>query len=155
MADEVVLVVEDEGAVRNIMARTLRECGYMVLEAAHGLQALEILARHGVSVTLIIADVVMPQISERELAERVLERWPDVPILFTSGYTGLYVVQRGLLDEGQEFTQKPFAPDTLAQKVREMLDSRQSGAARQFSASLLMSAGVPSMAKTIRKSGSE
>ena len=74
MADEVVLVVEDEGAVRNIMARTLRECGYTVLEAAHGLQALGILERHGVSVTLIIADVVMPQISGRELAERVLER---------------------------------------------------------------------------------
>jgi CheY-like chemotaxis protein len=144
--------VEDEGAVRNIMARTLRECGYTVLEAAHGLQALEILERHGVSVTLIIADVVMPQISGRELAERVLERWPDVPILFTSGYTGLYVVQRGLLDEGQEFIQKPIAPDTLAQKVREMLDScpRQSGAARQFPASLIMSAGVSSMAKTIR-----
>jgi DNA-binding NtrC family response regulator len=81
VADEVVLVVEDEGAVRNIMARTLRECGYTVLEAAHGLQALEILERHGVSVTLIIADVVMPQISARELAERVLERWPEVPIL--------------------------------------------------------------------------
>ena len=150
MADEVVLVVEDEGALRNIMARTLRECGYTVYEAAHGLQALEILERHGVSVTLIISDVVMPQISGRELAERVLERWPDVPMLFTSGYTGLYVVQRGLLDEGQEFIQKPIAPDTLAQKVREMLDSRQSGAARQFPASLIMSAGVSSMAKTIR-----
>jgi len=93
-----------------------------VLEAAHGLQALEILERHGLSVRLIIADVVMPQISGRELAERVLERWPDVPILFTSGYTGLFVVQRGLLDEGQEFIQKPIAPDILAQKVREMLD---------------------------------
>jgi CheY-like chemotaxis protein len=69
-----------------------------------------------VSVTLIIADVVMPEISGRELAERVLERWPDVPILFTSGYTGLYVVQRGLRDEGREFIQKPIAPDTLAQR---------------------------------------
>ena len=74
MADEVVLVVEDENAVRYIMARTLRECGYTVLEAAHGLQALKILERHGLSVRLIIADVVMPQISGRELAERVLER---------------------------------------------------------------------------------
>jgi CheY-like chemotaxis protein len=122
VADEVVLVVEDENAVRYIMARTLRECGYTVLEAAGGPQALEILQEQGAPVNLIIADVVMPQMSGRELAKRVLERRPDVPILFTSGYTGLYVVQRGLLDEGQEFIQKPIAPDTLAHKVREMLD---------------------------------
>jgi hypothetical protein len=66
------------------------------------------------------------------------------------------VVQRGLLDEGQEFIQKPIVPDTLAQKVREMLDScpRQSGAARQFSASYTYVPGVPSGAKTT-KSGSE
>ena len=122
MADEVVLVVEDENSIRYIMARTLRECGYTVLEAAGGPQALEILQEQSAPVNLIIADVVMPQMSGRELAERVLERWPDVPILFTSGYTGLFVVQRGLLDEGQEFIQKPIAPDMLAKRVREMLD---------------------------------
>jgi CheY-like chemotaxis protein len=122
VAGEVVLVVEDENSVRYIMARTLRECGYTVLEAAGGPQALEILQEQSAPVNLIIADVVMPEISGRELAERMLERWPDVPILFTSGYTGLFVVQRGLLDEGQEFIQKPIAPDMLAQRVREMLD---------------------------------
>jgi CheY-like chemotaxis protein len=122
VAGEVVLVVEDESSVRYIMARTLRECGYTVLEAAGGPQALEILQEQSAPVNLIIADVVMPEISGRELAERMLERWPDVPILFTSGYTGLFVVQRGLLDEGQEFIQKPIAPDMLAQRVREMLD---------------------------------
>jgi CheY-like chemotaxis protein len=93
-----------------------------VLEAAGGPQALAILQEQSAPVNLIIADVVMPEISGRELAERMLERWPDVPILFTSGYTGLFVVQRGLLDEGQEFIQKPIAPDMLAQRVREMLD---------------------------------
>jgi CheY-like chemotaxis protein len=122
VAGEVVLVVEDENSVRYIMARTLRECGYTVLEAAGGPQALEILQEQSAPVNLIIADLVMPEISGRELAERMLERWPDVPILFTSGYTGLFVVQRGLLDEGQEFIQKPIAPDMLAQRVREMLD---------------------------------
>jgi CheY-like chemotaxis protein len=122
VAGEVVLVVEDESSVRYIMARTLRECGYTVLEAAGGPQALAILQEQSAPVNLIIADVVMPEISGRELAERMLERWPDVPILFTSGYTGLFVVQRGLLDEGQEFIQKPIAPDLLAQRVREMLD---------------------------------
>ena len=122
MAGEVVLVVEDENSVRYIMARTLRECGYTVLEAAGGPQALEILQEQSAPVNLIIADLVMPEISGRELAERMLERWPDVPILFTSGYTGLFVVQRGLLDEGQEFIQKPIAPDMLAKRVREMLD---------------------------------
>jgi two-component system cell cycle sensor histidine kinase/response regulator CckA len=75
----------------------------------------------------------MPQMSGRELAERVLERWSDVPILFTSGYTGLFVVQRGLLDEDQEFIQKPIAPDTLAQKVREMLDRNATERSRSTS----------------------
>jgi CheY-like chemotaxis protein len=125
--------VEDEGVVRYVLARTLRECGYTVLEAAGGPQALEILQEQGTPVNLIIADVVMPQMSGRELAERVLERWSDVPILFTSGYTGLFVVQRGLLDEDQEFIQKPIAPDTLAQKVREMLDRNATERSRSTS----------------------
>jgi two-component system, cell cycle sensor histidine kinase and response regulator CckA len=75
-------------------------------------------------VTLIVADVVMPDLGGREMAAKLAERWPDVPVLFTSGYTGMDVVRRGLLDEGQEFLQKPLAPEALARKVREMVDAR-------------------------------
>jgi CheY-like chemotaxis protein len=66
----------------------------------------------------------MPGLSGRELAARLADRWPDIPILFTSGYTGMDVVRRGLLEQGREFLQKPLAPDELARKVREMVDAR-------------------------------
>ena len=120
---ELILVAEDEAMVRGIMARTLRECGYVVLEAADGREALEIVESQGGRVNLIVADVVMPVLGGREMAARLAERWPDVPVLFTSGYTGLDVVSRGLLEEGREFLQKPLAPEALARKVREMVDA--------------------------------
>jgi CheY-like chemotaxis protein len=125
-ADEVILIAEDEPMVRDIMARTLRDCGYGVLEAADGRQALELVETRRGRVNLIVADVVMPDMGGREMASRVAQRWPDVPVLFTSGYTGLDVVRRGLLEEGREFVQKPLEPEALARKVREMVDARSS-----------------------------
>lgn len=95
----------------------------MVLEAENGREALELVEAHGGRISLIVADVVMPGVGGRELANQLAESWPDVPILFTSGYTGLDVVQRGLMDEGREFLQKPLAPEALARKVREMVDA--------------------------------
>jgi CheY-like chemotaxis protein len=124
--DEVVLIAEAEPMVRNIMARALRQCGYTVLEAGNGAEALALLEGEHRPVHLIVADVVMPDMGGRELASRVAQRWPDVPVLFTSGYTGLDVVRRGLLDEGREFLQKPLSPEILAGKVREMVDARLS-----------------------------
>jgi two-component system cell cycle sensor histidine kinase/response regulator CckA len=122
--DEVVLIAEDEPMVRDIMARTLRDCGYSVLEAANGQEAMRLLQTETRRVSLIVADVVMPDMGGREMAARVAERWPDLPVLFTSGYTGLDVVRRGLLEEGREFLQKPLAPEALTRKVREMVDAR-------------------------------
>jgi len=124
-ADETVLVAEDEEMVRGIMARTLRECGYVVLEAGNGREALARAEAQGGCISLVVADVVMPDMGGREMAVRLAERWPEVPVLFTSGYTGLDVVRRGLLGEGQEFLQKPLAPEVLANKVREMVDARE------------------------------
>jgi two-component system cell cycle sensor histidine kinase/response regulator CckA len=123
-ADEVVLIAEDEPMVRSVMARTLRDCGYGVLEAADGREALEMVTAQKGRVSLIVADVVMPDIGGREMASQLVRRWPDVPVLFTSGYTGLDVVRRGLLDEGREFMQKPIDPEALVRKVREMVDAR-------------------------------
>jgi two-component system, cell cycle sensor histidine kinase and response regulator CckA len=123
-AEEIILVAEDEPMVRDIMARTLRDCGYSVLEAADGRQALELIESQRGRVSLIVADVVMPDMGGREMATRLAQRWPDLPVLFTSGYTGLDVVRRGLLEEGREFLQKPLAPEALARKVREMVDAK-------------------------------
>jgi two-component system cell cycle sensor histidine kinase/response regulator CckA len=125
--DEVVLVVEDEPMVRDIMARTLRESGYSVLEAADGREALETLEARAGDVSLVIADVVMPGLGAREIAARLAERWPRIPVLFTSGYTGLDVVRRGLIEEGRDFIQKPLAPEALIRKVRQMVDASVPG----------------------------
>jgi two-component system, cell cycle sensor histidine kinase and response regulator CckA len=125
-AEEVVLVAEDEPMVRTIMARTLRDCGYTVLEAGNGMEALDLMESRNGRINLMVADVVMPDMGGRDLAARAAERWPDLPVLFTSGYTGMDVVRRGLLEEGREFLQKPLAPEALARKVREMVDTRTS-----------------------------
>jgi len=119
---EVVLVVEDEPSVRMVIGRVLREQGYRVLEAPHGADALAISSNPDTRIDLIIADVVMPGLGGRELASRLAEMRPGVPILFTSGYTGHDVVERGLIERDWPFMAKPVAPEALARKVRELLD---------------------------------
>jgi CheY-like chemotaxis protein len=120
---ETILVVEDEEMVRSLASRGLREHGYTVIEARHGADALRQLAVQPKAVDLVISDVVMPEMGGRELGRRLATLRPSLPILYISGYTGEDVIQRGLLDPGVPFQQKPFAPEALARKVREMLDA--------------------------------
>ena len=122
---ETVLVAEDEPAVRAILARALREYGYTVLEARDGAQALEVAERAPAPPDMVIADVVMPGMAGKPLAEEVERRWPGTPVLFTSGYTGVDAVSRGMLGEGHDLLQKPIEPDALAQHVRRVLDARK------------------------------
>ncbi|TMA55022.1 MAG: response regulator, partial [Deltaproteobacteria bacterium] len=122
-SSELVLVVEDDSAVRGVMARTLREYGYTVQAAASGADALALAERLKEAPRLVIADVVMPGMSGGQLAARLAERWPAVPVLFTSGYTAVDSVSRGLADPGPNFIQKPLDPDVLARKVREIIDA--------------------------------
>ena len=119
---ETVLVIEDENVVRKLACRGLRDHGYNVVEAANGAQALGYIREHPQAVELVVSDVVMPEIGGRELGERLAALDPDLPVLYMSGYTGEDVVQRGLLDPGASFQQKPFTPAGLALKVRQMLD---------------------------------
>jgi PAS domain S-box-containing protein len=119
---ETILVIEDEEIVRNLACRGLRDHGYTVVEACNGSEALQYIREHPGTVDLAISDVVMPEMGGRELAESLALSDPGLPILFMSGYTGEDVVQRGLLDPGAPFQQKPFTPGTLATKVRAMLD---------------------------------
>jgi PAS domain S-box-containing protein len=127
---ETLLVAEDEPAVRAILGRALREYGYTVLEAHDGAQALETAERASSPPDLLIADVVMPGMGGKPLAEAIERRWPGTPVLFTSGYTGADAVRRGLLDEGREFMQKPLEPEALARQVRRMLDARKAEVGR-------------------------
>ncbi|HEX6104460.1 MAG TPA: PAS domain S-box protein, partial [Gemmatimonadales bacterium] len=122
---ETILVVEDEDIVRALACRGLREQGYTVLEARHGGEALRQLGEPSRKVDLVISDVVMPELGGRELGQRLARLQPALPVLYMSGYTGEDMVQRGLLDPGAPFQQKPFTPEGLARKVREMLDGRR------------------------------
>ncbi len=122
---ETILVVEDEEVVRELACRGLREKGYTVLEAQNGAKALELLADRSRPIDLVLSDVVMPELGGRDLGHELARREPDLPILYMSGYTGDDVIQRGLLDPEAPFQQKPFSPEGLARKVREMLDSRK------------------------------
>jgi PAS domain S-box-containing protein len=128
--NETILVVEDEEVVRVLACRGLREQGYTVIEARHGREALDVVERSRRPIDLVISDVVMPELSGRELGSRLRIMQPQLPVLFMSGYTGDDVIQRGLLDPGMPFQQKPFTPEGLARKVREMLDGR--GASRSL-----------------------
>lgn len=120
---ETVLVVEDEEAVRRLVCAVLRRCGYTVLEAPDGEAALQICERHEERIHLVVTDVVMPHMSGRELADRLAASQEPVKVLYMSGYTDDAILQHGVLEPGTAFLQKPFIPDVLVQKVREVLDA--------------------------------
>jgi two-component system, cell cycle sensor histidine kinase and response regulator CckA len=121
---ETLLVVEDEPAVRGLARNFLESQGYEVLTASNGQDGLRVVREHkGHPIRLVITDVVMPQMGGKVMAEWLKSSFPDLKILFTSGYTDDAIVQHGVLDAGVEFLPKPYAPATLARKVREMLDT--------------------------------
>jgi PAS domain S-box-containing protein len=131
---ERILVIEDEEIVRELTCRLLRDLGYTVLEAQHGLAGLGLIEKQEAAIDLVISDVVMPEMGGRELGEELGRRFPGLPVLYMSGYTGEDVVQRGLLEADAPFQQKPFHPDALARKVRDMLDRHLPPPARQAQA---------------------
>lgn len=118
---EVVLLVEDEKGVRELARQYLEMNGYTVIEAEDGQVALELSAMHAGPIHLLMTDVVMPGISGRELAERILHRRPGIKVLYMSGYTDQSVVHHGILERGAVLLQKPFNMASLALKLREVL----------------------------------
>ena len=120
---ETVLVVEDVEAVRAVTRRMLERYGYRVLEAADGEAAIRLAANSAEHIHLLLTDVVMPNVSGRDLAEVFAKRYPDSKVLFMSGYTDDAIVRHGILQEGIAYLQKPFTPDSLASKVRKVLDA--------------------------------
>jgi two-component system cell cycle sensor histidine kinase/response regulator CckA len=124
---ETILLVEDDPALRDLGRRILQEAGYSVVEAEGGPQALQVAARHVGPIHLLLSDVIMPDMNGVALAERLAETYPDLKILFVSGYTHDMIGRHGVLEPGVAFLQKPFSPPALAHKVRQVLDDPQQG----------------------------
>ncbi|MCK9377164.1 MAG: PAS domain S-box protein [Syntrophobacterales bacterium] len=119
---ETILLVEDEDVLRTLLGKFLRLCGYTVLEARHGGEALLLCERYQGKIHLMVTDVVMPQMSGRELADRLLPLHPEMKVLFMSGYTEDAVVHHGVAYLSMPFLQKPFKPIQLVQKIQAILN---------------------------------
>jgi PAS domain S-box-containing protein len=122
--DEIVILAEDSAAVRSTARQILERAGYTVLEAPNGKTALEIARKKSNDIHLLITDVVMPEMSGRQLTERFAAIRPSAKILYMSGYTDDAVVRHGVVSAGIDYLQKPFSSEALLRKVREVLDAK-------------------------------
>jgi PAS domain S-box-containing protein len=120
---ETVLLAEDDELLRPLARGLLHKLGYTVLDAGSAEEALALARAHADPIHLLVADVVMPGESGRQLARRLAELRPDMRVLYTSGYTDDAIVHHGMLEPGLNYLQKPFTPAALARKVREVLDA--------------------------------
>jgi len=120
---ETILLVEDEDLVRDLSIAILEEAGYKVISAADGDEGLRLCQQFEGRIDLMITDVVVPRMSGRELAEYLKVLRPETEVLYMSGYTDDAIVRHGILEDDMPFIQKPFLPDALALKVRELLEA--------------------------------
>ena len=127
---ETVLLVEDEARVRKLIAGVLASRGYHVLEATRGAEALRLCREYKGKIDLAVVDVVMPEMSGPDLVRQIVPLCKGMRVLFISGYTDEAIVHHGIERTGAAFLQKPFMPDALARKVREVLDARSNSAPR-------------------------
>jgi signal transduction histidine kinase/ActR/RegA family two-component response regulator len=123
--EETVLIAEDEEVVRTLAGESLRENGYTVLEARHGIEALALCEKHEGPIHLLLTDVVMPLMGGGELAERLARLRPELRVIYMSGYTDETIGGQGLPRSGEAFLQKPFTSQALALKVREVLEGSE------------------------------
>ncbi len=120
---ETVLIVEDDDGLRKFTQEVLLMHGYRVLDAENGEDALRVCKEHDGQIDLMITDVVMPKMGGKKLAERLQPLYPHMKVIYMSGYTDNAIVEHGVLAPGLNFLQKPFSPEGLARKVREVLKS--------------------------------
>ena len=121
---ETILLAEDEESLRTLTRTTLEQCGYKVIEAKDGIEALARSEAHDQSIDLLLTDIVMPGMGGRALAQELTRRRPEIRVVYMSGYTGQAVGTQGPIDPGSDFLAKPFTRGVLARKVRDALDRR-------------------------------
>ncbi|MBX6331680.1 MAG: response regulator [Gemmatimonadaceae bacterium] len=122
---ETILLVEDEDMLRTLLVRILTQQGYRVLAASDATETLTLARNHLAEVELLVIDIVMPGMSGRELADRLVEMRPDIKVLYMTGYTDDALVQYGVSDLRRSILQKPFSNQTLTRKIREILDGTE------------------------------
>jgi PAS domain S-box-containing protein len=120
---ETILLVEDQDVVRKLAKRSLESQGYRIIEAQHGVAALKVFEERGEEIDLLLTDVIMPELSGKQLYDRLVVDRPDLKALFMSGYTESAIANHGVLEKGINFIQKPFRPRELNAKVRQVLDA--------------------------------
>jgi CheY-like chemotaxis protein len=129
---ETVLVVEDEEIVRDLVCAVLEEEGYNVICAADGLEALDVAGKFDGNIHLLVTDVIMPHMNGPELATKLSELRPDMKVLYVSGYSDNDIGDHGVLDPRFELLQKPFSPQALARKIRDVIqESRYACSSRE------------------------
>jgi CheY-like chemotaxis protein len=121
---ETILLVEDQSNVRHLAVSVLRDCGYHLIEAETAEAALQQAESYPAVIHLLLTDVVLPGLTGRDLAERLLAVRPNLKVLYASGYAEDVVVHRGVVNPGIRYLQKPYAPHALAEKVRAVLDEQ-------------------------------
>ena len=121
---ETILLAEDDDSLRALATRVLRRAGYQVIEARTAREAIELGIKHRGAIDLLVTDVVMPELSGRTVAERLMTDRPGLRVLYMSGYTDDDVVRRGVIAAKTEFIQKPFTPDGLTKRIRDVLEGR-------------------------------
>jgi two-component system, cell cycle sensor histidine kinase and response regulator CckA len=145
--NDTVLLVEDEIALRNLVQILLAEAGYHVIAAASPQEALALGTVPGVSIDLLLTDVVMPSMSGPQLATELLRRRPDIQVLYMSGYVGDALTEHGLDEAAAAIIHKPFKPDQLLKLIRDLLDARPARRSRRASeAALFGRSGDPGTA---------
>lgn len=120
---ETILLVEDEPSVRRVAANILKQIGYTIIEAPNGEEGLHTAKEYGLDrIDLLLTDVIMPKMGGKELSQQLMELKPALKVLFMSGYTGVSIENSDLLRDSSHFIQKPFSKNTLAKKIRDVLD---------------------------------
>jgi CheY-like chemotaxis protein len=119
---ETILLVEDQPQLRQLTSHILRGYGYKVLDAANAMEALQLSIEGGVGIDLVLTDIVMPDMTGIELGRRLRLLRPSLRLLYMSGYTDDVIMQRGSLQPGAAYLEKPFTPEGLAAKIREVLE---------------------------------
>jgi PAS domain S-box-containing protein len=124
---ETILLVEDERSVLDVVKQIMENLGYTVRAVTGPAEAIKMTRGYPGRIHMLITDVVMPEMSGKDLAEEINKVRPDVKVLFMSGYTSNAIVHHGILEKGVSFIQKPFTPESLARKIRDLLDKSKQG----------------------------